>query len=256
MADVEHLPDTTGIHHDVRRGVMMIKNTPIAMLLGVLAAAASARAQTPDLHIPRNVQQAYEAGTRSWDGTPGPAYWQNRADYDIRVDFDPVTGLLRGRETITYVNNSPDTLRALILDIHANYYRIGTARDWPHSAVNLGEGAILDQISIDGAELDPSPGAGGVQYMQNGMLAAVPHVLTPGRTAVLDVTWHYTVRHTSSPISFLASRCTTTWTAGTSSPTPETSNSTTTSATSTSLSPYPRVRLCGRRGCCRTPRKS
>jgi hypothetical protein len=197
MADVEHLPDTTGIHHDVRRGVMMIKNTPIAMLLGVLAAAASARAQTPDLHIPRNVQQAYEAGTRSWDGTPGPAYWQNRADYDIRVDFDPVTGLLRGRETITYVNNSPDTLRALILDIHANYYRIGTARDWPHSAVNLGEGAILDQISIDGAELDPSPGAGGVQYMQNGMLAAVPHVLTPGRTAVLDVTWHYTVNHGS-----------------------------------------------------------
>src|SRR5512139_3361111 len=54
-------------------------------LVVVLAvAAASMSAQAPlGLVTPRNVQRAIAAKTRTTDGRPGPAYWQNTASYDI-----------------------------------------------------------------------------------------------------------------------------------------------------------------------------
>lgn len=61
-----------------------------------------------------NIQKAYEKGTRSTTGKPGKNYWENHANYDIQVNFDPATQLLRGHETITYENNSPDTLKRMI----------------------------------------------------------------------------------------------------------------------------------------------
>ncbi len=62
------------------------------------------------LLIPRNIQQAYRKGTRAADGTPGKNYWQNQADYTLKVNFDPSTRLLSGTVDITYTNNSPETL--------------------------------------------------------------------------------------------------------------------------------------------------
>ena len=63
--------------------------------------------QTSDLYIPRNIQKAYENGTRSYDGKPGPNYWQNGSDYKIKAEVNPETSILSGTETITYHNNSP-----------------------------------------------------------------------------------------------------------------------------------------------------
>ncbi len=60
---------------------------------------------------------------RSGDGTPGPDYWQNRADYDIAARLDPVAKTLTGRETITYTNNSPSPLDSLWLQLDQNIYR-------------------------------------------------------------------------------------------------------------------------------------
>ena len=45
---------------------------------------------------------------RSASGAPGSKYWQQRADYLIDVEIDEPKNLLRGKETITYYNNSPD----------------------------------------------------------------------------------------------------------------------------------------------------
>ena len=62
-----------------------------------------------------NVKSAIEKGTRTTTGMPGKNYWQNKANYDIKVQFDPATQLLEGKETITYYNNSPDTLKTIII---------------------------------------------------------------------------------------------------------------------------------------------
>jgi hypothetical protein len=57
---------------------------------------------------------------RSASGAPGPAYWQQRADYVIDVDLNDQTQVITGKETITYFNNSPETLRYLWLQLEQN----------------------------------------------------------------------------------------------------------------------------------------
>lgn len=57
---------------------------------------------------------------RSGSGAPGPAYWQQRADYVINVELNDETQLVTGSETITYYNNAPETLSYLWLQLDQN----------------------------------------------------------------------------------------------------------------------------------------
>src|SRR6185437_17143855 len=50
---------------------------------------------------------------RSGGGSPGPAYWQNAADYEMHATLDTKTHRISNAETITYTNNSPDNLASL-----------------------------------------------------------------------------------------------------------------------------------------------
>ncbi|WP_454718890.1 M1 family metallopeptidase [Caulobacter segnis] len=52
---------------------------------------------------------------RNAAGAPGYRYWQQKVDYDVAVRLDEDSKLLTGRETITYRNNSPDSLPYLWL---------------------------------------------------------------------------------------------------------------------------------------------
>lgn len=60
---------------------------------------------------------------RSASGQPGPAYWQNRADYKIAVSLDTTEKTVKGSVVITYKNNSPDALKFLWLYLEQNIYR-------------------------------------------------------------------------------------------------------------------------------------
>lgn len=60
---------------------------------------------------------------RSADGTPGPAYWQNRADYNIQVNLDTAAKTVKGSVEINYTNNSPDKLPYLWLYVDQNIFR-------------------------------------------------------------------------------------------------------------------------------------
>jgi hypothetical protein len=59
---------------------------------------------------------------RAASGAPGPKYWQQRADYSIEVELDDANQRITGRETITYHNNSPDTLSYLWLQLDQNLF--------------------------------------------------------------------------------------------------------------------------------------
>lgn len=60
---------------------------------------------------------------RSAGGQPGPAYWQNRADYKIAVSLDTTVKKVTGSVIIKYKNNSPDALKFLWLYLDQNIYR-------------------------------------------------------------------------------------------------------------------------------------
>src|SRR3954468_24567146 len=59
---------------------------------------------------------------RTASGAPGPKYWQQKADYDIRCELDEGTQRLTGSETISYFNNSPDKLDYLWLQLDENQH--------------------------------------------------------------------------------------------------------------------------------------
>ena len=59
---------------------------------------------------------------RDASGAPGPNYWQQEADYKIKVSLDENAKRLIGSETITYKNNAPATLRYLWVQLDQNKF--------------------------------------------------------------------------------------------------------------------------------------
>lgn len=59
---------------------------------------------------------------RTASGAPGHKYWQQRADYKIDVELDDAKQRITGSETITYYNNSPDTLTYLWMQLDQNIF--------------------------------------------------------------------------------------------------------------------------------------
>src|SRR6186713_2453798 len=59
---------------------------------------------------------------RTAGGAPGPKYWQQRCDYDIKCELDEKNLKLTGSETITYYNNSPNQLTYLWLQLDENQH--------------------------------------------------------------------------------------------------------------------------------------
>src|SRR5688572_6860285 len=58
--------------------------------------------------------------TRSASGAPGHKYWQQKADYLMDIYLDDKKQLIKGKETITYHNQSPDALTYLWLQLDQN----------------------------------------------------------------------------------------------------------------------------------------
>ena len=57
---------------------------------------------------------------RTASGAPGPAYYQQQADYKMDIELDDVNARIYGEETITYTNNSPDNLEYLWVQLDQN----------------------------------------------------------------------------------------------------------------------------------------
>ncbi len=60
--------------------------------------------------------------TRTASGSPGPDYWQQRADYEIDVTLDDQNRRIIGQATIHYHNLSPHTLRYLWVQLDQNRF--------------------------------------------------------------------------------------------------------------------------------------
>ena len=174
--------------------------------LGLAACAPAARTAgpadgpTPDSARrwnlrPVPVGEAYRrglaAGTRTATGQPGPRWWQQSVAYRIRAELDPQSTLLHGSERITYRNRSPDTLRAVVLNLYQNIYSENVPRN--RRAPNTG-GVTLERVVAQGTALSPQP-AGTVGYAVDGTIGrlTLPRPLLPGDSVMLEIDWHHKV---------------------------------------------------------------
>ncbi len=60
---------------------------------------------------------------RTASGAPGPAYYQQRADYKINLELDDKLSRMYGSETVTYYNNAPESLDYLWVQLDQNIAR-------------------------------------------------------------------------------------------------------------------------------------
>jgi hypothetical protein len=130
---------------------------------------------------------------RTGAGTPGPAYWQNRADYRIEARLDAPDKLLSGDETITYTNNSPDTLDALWLQLDQNLYRAdsrGSAMGGGRPRRQFTDGYSIDAVEVEGAGR-AVPAAHLISDTRMRVALAVP--LKPGGQLKLHIRYHFTI---------------------------------------------------------------
>ncbi|MFN2260443.1 MAG: M1 family metallopeptidase [Psychroflexus sp.] len=59
---------------------------------------------------------------RAASGNPGPAYFQNEADYEIKAHLNPENHTLKGQITMTYTNNSPEDLDFIWMFLEQNRF--------------------------------------------------------------------------------------------------------------------------------------
>ncbi len=144
-------------------------------------------------YIPRNIKIAYEKGTRSVDGAPGPNYWQNSSDYDIKAAFDPGKKLLTGKEKIVYHNNSPDTLKFIVLRLYQNLNKATSERNFQISEAMVTEGMDIEKLALNGTDQDLSNTKG---FVTSGTLFYIyikEKPLMPHSQITMDISWSFTL---------------------------------------------------------------
>jgi len=158
-------------------------------LLGTLVLVGLTHAATAQtLYQPRDIKRAFDKGTRAADGRPGPKYWQNRARYDITVQAAPPTRDIKGRETITYFNNSPDTLKTLVFRLIQNIHQPGAAREGDAGADYLTSGVSIDSFAVAG-QARPTNWAGPATVKA----VRLARPLAPHDSVRMQVAWHFPI---------------------------------------------------------------
>lgn len=160
-----------------------MKRLKVIFLLILVSAGLFAQ---QSLQVPPEIQNAYDAGTRSHDGKPGPRYWQNTADYEIKVQFNPATRLLKGKVEIDYVNNSPDSLKQLWFKLYPNIYKKGVPVKAKINARDLGEGVKLTALTIGGKTV-----AANNMTMEGTNMYTDIAALAPGHSLKINITYSY-----------------------------------------------------------------
>jgi hypothetical protein len=166
--------------------------------------APSPQAAAGALYMPRDVKAAFRKGTRSPDGRPGPAYWQNHGHYTIAITALPPDRTIRGNEQITYFNNSPDTLRNPVIKLFLNIHKPGAPRAGGASADYLTSGVHIDTVIVNG---QPTPWPGVENAFTNFRLR-LPTPLLPHDSVRVAFRWHFDISKESGREGMIDS---TTW---------------------------------------------
>jgi hypothetical protein len=75
---------------------------------------------------------------RNAAGEPGHEYWQQQVDYNIRARLDEDKRRLMADQTVTYHNNSPDTLKYLWLQLDQNIFKNDSMSELTNSFAGIG----------------------------------------------------------------------------------------------------------------------
>ena len=112
---------------------------------------------------------------RTGSGAPGPAYYQQQADYKMDIEIDDANAKLYGDETITYTNNSPDELKYLWVQLDQNM----RAKDSKTPLINTsGIGPATSSSRAVGSYLkEPFDGGFNIEHVKDINGKDLPHMI-------------------------------------------------------------------------------
>ena len=148
------------------------------------------------------------------DGSPGPDYWQQRVDYDIECVLDEKLQQLRGKEKITYYNQSPSTLTYLWMQLDENEH---SPQSNKHTMDPKQISSIMSENELrmlePWKELDKygdkivsvtDENGDSLTYTinQTMMRVELPHALKPGEQFSFHVSWYYNLINRTNTTSW------------------------------------------------------
>ena len=167
------------------------------------ATPAPIRASTSDTSPFRLLELPTPNAFRSASGMPGPLYWQQKADYDIKVSLDTANHTIHGVETLTYTNNAPDTLRYIWMQVDENINAadnrmavLAAPRRGPPEPGFVG-GVTIEHLNALRAGKAPRAALATVAltYRVNSTMMRVDldRPLPPKGIVRLDIAWHHQI---------------------------------------------------------------
>lgn len=155
---------------------------------------------------------------RTASGAPGPKYWQQRVDYDIKCELDEPNNKLTGSETITYHNNSPDVLTYLWLQLDENQHSTvnnagyESSSTLPRQATDNMLNAMEESRSDNGygfkiTKLVDMNGKALKHVLNKTMMRVeLPMPLKPGQKFVFKIDWNYKLANRGDFVRFGGAR--------------------------------------------------
>ena len=178
--------------------------------LGLCSITWSVIAQhQPTLNIDDNKFRQFTPGElptpnvyRNAAGAPGHQYWQQKADYNIKVTLVDSTQRIYGEELITYHNLSPDHLEYLWLQLDQNV-RAKDSDTYATQTSELSDRMSLGQLArmtndFDGGfklqSVTFGDGKPATYFVNKTMMRVdLPSVLKPGEKIQLRIKWWYNI---------------------------------------------------------------
>ncbi|MGV3527925.1 MAG: M1 family metallopeptidase [Flavisolibacter sp.] len=142
---------------------------------------------------------------RTASGAPGPKYWQQRADYDIKATLDEKNLKLTGSETVTYHNNSGDVLNYIWLQLDENEHSTVNNANYQSNSSMPMMTTVQDIARMEAAKKDNGYGVNitkltdingkKLQYTINKTMMRVelPQPLKAGGTFKFICNWNYKI---------------------------------------------------------------
>ena len=185
---------------------------PIAISLLLFSnGVLSQRLQTEQINTNkfRQLNQEFSSPNmfRTASGAPGPAYYQQQADYKINIELDDLNKKIYGDEIVTYTNNSPDQLDYLWVQLDQNI----RSKDSPsliRDSSKLVEPAYIPNSFDDDFLKKPFDGGFNINHVrgidnkpldyfinQTMMRIDLPEPLKTGQSFSFKVKWNYNINN-------------------------------------------------------------
>lgn len=75
------------------------------------------------------------------------SYWQQRVDYNIKIDFNHKNHQFDGQQNLIYFNNSPDTISKVFFHLYFNAFQPGSMMDIRSRSLPDPDSRVMDRIS-------------------------------------------------------------------------------------------------------------